>query len=44
MKYVKTVKITREDIAELKACGFYVEYCDTGTRLLSVDVFVLKAD
>jgi hypothetical protein len=42
MKYIGTRKLTREDIAELKACGFYVEYCDNGRALLSVDVYVIK--
>ena len=43
MKYVGTRKMTREQITEVKALGFYVEYCDTGRALLDVDVFVLAA-
>ena len=42
MKYVATRLLSREDIAELKACGFYLEYCETGKKLLTVDVYVLK--
>jgi len=41
MKYIGTRKLKREDIKELLACGFYLDYCDTGRLLLDVDVFVL---
>lgn len=40
LKYIGTREVTLEQIQGLIDDGFYVEYCDHGNKLISVDVFV----